>query len=104
MKPAYKNQYQQTIDTILANKSNAQFRDIWLYNTFRTFDWTEELTTLYERYEHERLYCENLMRKQQSDYCDVNTTWQTFTVDLLEPLLGPIDDNHTKIFRLARFV
>jgi len=104
MKPEYKNQYQQTIDTILANKSNAQFRDIWLYNTFRTFDWTDELTILYERYEHERLHCENLMRKQQSDYCNINTTWQTFTVDLLEPLLGPIDDNHTKIFRLARFV
>lgn len=102
MKPAYKNRYQNIIDLILNNKASPTFKDIWLYNTFQCFDWTDELYKLYEDYEHHRIHCENLLRQSQSAYCDINTTWNTFSVDILKAL-GKLDDNYTKVFGLPRF-
>lgn len=104
MKPAYQNRYQKMIDTILTSKKDPQTRDIWLYETFGTLQWTEELKSLYEEYEHHRIKCENHMRLQQADYCNLTTTWKTFNPDMLETFLGKLDDNHTKVYGLKRFV
>ena len=92
------------IDTILTSKKDPQFRDSWLYETFGTLQWTEELTSLYEQHEHHRIQCENYMRLQQADYCNLTTTWKTFDVDMLKTFLGKLDDNYTKVYSLQRFV
>lgn len=103
MRPDYKNKYAQTLDYIIEHKENATFKDIWLYTTFQTLDWDEDLAKLYKQHEYFRIHCENRLRKSQSKYCDINTTWKTFAVDLLKPALGQLNDNYFKIFSNPRF-
>jgi len=103
MKPDYKNKYAKVLDHIIVNKENATFKDIWLYNTFQTFEWDDETYNLYEQYEHHRIHCENKLRQSQSEYCNINTTWNTFNVDMLKPALGDLNDNHIKVYSNPRF-
>ena len=103
MKPFLKNQYALDLDYILKNKKNPMFRDIWLFQTLQRLDWDEEAYKLYDRHEHLRIACENKLRKSQSKYCDINTTWETFNVDLLKPLLGNLNKNYDKVYSNPRF-
>lgn len=102
MKPNYKNAYAKKLDHIIANKSSAAFKDIWLYDTHRLYEWTDDLHEEYKKYEYSTVNKENEIRKDQYIFCDVNTTWNEFEVTMLEPVLGKLDNNYDKIFSKSR--
>lgn len=102
MKPDYKNTYAKKLDHIIASKPLATFKDIWLYDTYRLYEWTDNLYEEYKQYEYYTVNKENEIRKDQHIFCDVNTTWDEFKVTMLEPLLGELDNNYGKIFSKSR--
>lgn len=103
MKPDYKNEYAKKLDHIITNKSDATFKDIWLYDTHHRYEWTDKLYTEYKEYEHYIIGEENRIRKHQLIFCDVNTTWSEFKVSMLEPALGKVNKNYDKVFSNPRF-
>ena len=106
MRPEYKNAYAKKLDHIIVNKpwgEEATFKDIWLYDTHRLYEWTDDLYEEYKQHEYYTIGEENRMRKHQSMFCDINTTWDEFDVTILEPALGKINKNYGRVFSNPRF-